>query len=153
MTIVTADLENPIHQQAILELLDMYAQDPMGDGAALPATGRARLIEGLQQQPNALILLAYRQQQPVGLLIGFQGFSTFQARPLLNIHDLAVTPAARGQGIGRQLLQEAARMARQRGYGQLTLEVRTDNPVAQNLYKSEGFKDCDPPMWFWKKQL
>jgi len=153
MSIVTADLDNTEHQQAILDLLDMYARDPMGGGSPLPAATRNTLIAGLRQQPQAVILLACADDRPIGLLIGFQGFSTFQAKPLLNIHDIAVVPAARGTGIGRKLLQEAERISRQLGYGQISLEVRIDNTVAQNLYKSEGYKDCDPPMWFWKKQL
>jgi len=35
----------------------------------------------------------------------FRGFSTFAAAPLINVHDLAVVPGFRGQGIGRRLLE------------------------------------------------
>ncbi len=153
MPIVTADLHNPAHQCAIVELLDMYSRDFMGDDQPLAQFTRDHLIDGLRQQVNALILLAYEEQRPVGLLIGFEGFSTFQAAPLLNIHDIAVTAEFRGKGIGRQLLRETAQIARNRGYSQISLEVRVDNSVAQQLYQSEGYKDCSPPMWFWKKQL
>ena len=39
--------------------------------------------------------------------------STFARQPLLNIHDVAVHPAHRGHGIGKQLLAEAERLARE----------------------------------------
>lgn len=152
MRIVTADLNNAEHQTAILALLDMYSRDPMGNAAPLPPTTRDNLISGLQAQSHAIILLAYEDEAPIGLLIGFQGFSTFLASPLLNIHDIAVIPEQRGNGIGRKMLQQAEAICRERGYGQITLEVRVDNPGAQHLYQSEGFRDCEPRMWFWKKQ-
>ena len=151
--VVTAQLDDPAHQAAMVSLLNMYAADPMGGAAPLPDSVRATLIAGLQDQPHALVLLAYDRERPVGLLIGFEGFSTFQARRLLNIHDIAVDPGWRGRGIGRLLMQQAEAVARERGYGQVTLEVREDNPVAQALYQAEGFRECEPRMWFWKKRL
>lgn len=152
-TVVTANLKDPAHRDAILNLLDNYASDPMGKQATLPESSRARLLTGLAEQPQALVLLAFEDDTPAGLLIAFQGFSTFQASPLLNIHDLIVHPDYRGHGLGRQLLQEAERQALDRGCSQITLEVRSDNAAAQRLYQSEGFTDCLPRMWFWKKQL
>lgn len=152
-TVVTANLKDPAHRDAILNLLDNYASDPMGKQAALPESSRARLLTGLAEQPQALVLLAFEDDTPAGLLIAFQGFSTFQASPLLNIHDLIVHPDYRGHGLGRQLLREAEGQALDRGCSQMTLEVRSDNTAAQRLYQSEGFTDCLPRMGFWKKQL
>ena len=39
--IVEADLGRPDHQQAIIELIDAYAADPMGNGKPLSADVRA----------------------------------------------------------------------------------------------------------------
>ena len=36
--------------------------------------------------------------KPVGLATTFEGFSTFAAKPLINIHDIAVLPDYRGRG-------------------------------------------------------
>jgi ribosomal protein S18 acetylase RimI-like enzyme len=88
---------------------------------------------------NALVLLAFADEQPVGLAVCFFGFSTFNARPLLNIHDLAVLPAYRGKGVGRALLVEAEKHARARGCCRLTLEVQDDNIRARSLYERFGF--------------
>lgn len=51
---------------------------------------------------------------------------------------LAVIPAARGQGLGRRLLDRFARDARSRDAARLFLEMRRDNP-AGILYRSYGF--------------
>lgn len=135
-----ADLDSPVEAAAVLDLLDAYAADPMGDGQDLPAETRGRLIPALRQVPGALVLLAWAGERPLGLAIGFPGFSTFRARPLLNVHDLAVLPGHRGRGIGAALLAAVEAEARHRGCCKLTLEVREDNPVARGLYRKSGFR-------------
>jgi len=72
------------------------------------------------------------------LAVCFTGFSTFRARALYNIHDLAVLPAWRGRGVGRRLLRAVEAQARERGYCKITLEVRADNPAA-GLYRQLGY--------------
>jgi len=89
---------------------------------------------------------------PVGLANCFMGFSTFAARPLVNIHDLVVLPGYRGKGIGQALLQAVEQIAKERGCCKLVLEVRTDNP-AERLYRREGFTDGDHPYIFLSKAL
>jgi ribosomal protein S18 acetylase RimI-like enzyme len=73
--------------------------------------------------------------------VAFTGFSTFHARPLLNIHDLAVLPGLRGGGVGRALLSSAEQYARANGYCKLTLEVQEDNTPAMHLYERFGFRN------------
>ena len=109
--IVEADLNRIDHQQAVLELIGAYAMDPMGNGKPLSADVRRDLIPGLQKHPTTVIFLAYHGDKAVGIAACFLGFSTFAARPLINIHDFAVLPAHRGQGIGRGLLEEVEHQA------------------------------------------
>lgn len=122
-------------------LLDSYASDPRGGGQPLPADVRGRLIPGLKQHPTARIWLAHEGTEPVGVCVAFIGFSTFQARALLNIHDLAVLPGRRGSGIGGALLAAAEEHARALGCCRLTLEVQDDNAPARRLYERCGFRD------------
>ena len=136
-----ADFADPAHRSAIVEVLDTYAADPIGAGAPLAPEIRERLVSGLRDHPTALVLLAFADGRAVGIAVCFFGFSTFQALPLLNIHDLAVVPEWRGSGIGRALLGAAEAQARRRGCGRLTLEVRDDNTRARALYASFGFTD------------
>ena len=135
LAIVEADLGRAEHQRAVVALTDAYARDPMGNGAPLPQEALDRLIPGLRAHPTTLVFIAYDGGQAVGIATCFLGFSTFHARPLVNVHDLAVLPARRGQGIGRRLLEAVERKARALGCCKVTLEVRDDNATAQALYR------------------
>ena len=55
------------------------------------------------------------------------------------ILTLAVGPAARGQGLGRRLLQAAIVRAHDLGAQTMFLEVGTENPAALALYAGLGF--------------
>ncbi|WP_298328168.1 GNAT family N-acetyltransferase [Asticcacaulis sp.] len=156
--IIRADYRNPAHAEAIVALMQTYARDIMGGGEALPSEVTSALVERLAATPGAVSLLAFADGQPAGLLNAFAGFSTFAARPLLNIHDLIVAPAFRGQGVARALMAEAEAIARERGCAKLTLEVLEGNATAQRLYQSLGYGDyvLDPAMGralFWQKKL
>jgi len=142
ITILEADLAREDHSATVLELLDGYSRDPMGDGAPLSENTRRTLIPALRAHPTTLIFLAYRGSEPIGLAICFRGFSTFAARPLLNIHDFYVAQAGRGTGIGRQLLDAVARRARDIGCCKLTLEVLENNRRALNVYQAAGFRQA-----------
>jgi GNAT superfamily N-acetyltransferase len=138
--VVEADLSDQAQQAAIVTLLDAYARDPMGNGAPLPADVRNRIIPGLREHPTTLIFIAYRGSDAAGLAVCFRGFSTFAAKPLINIHDLVVLPQHRGQGIGAALLEAAAGKGRAMGCCKLTLEALGNNHRALRLYEAKGFK-------------
>jgi ribosomal protein S18 acetylase RimI-like enzyme len=157
-TVFEADLDTPQHQEAIVSLINAYARDPMGDGEDLPAEVRERLIPGLRQHPTTLVFLAFDGEKPAGIAVCFLGFSTFAARPLINIHDLAVLPEYRGQGVGRLLLERVEAKGQALGCCKLTLEVRHDNHRAQRLYQKAGFGAMSPEHgavrnWFLQKRL
>jgi ribosomal protein S18 acetylase RimI-like enzyme len=137
--IVEADLDRAEHQRAVVELLDAYAADPIIDGKPLAAEVRRELIAGLRCHPTTLIFLAFDAARAVGVAVCFRGFSTFYARPLINIHDLAVVAEYRGQGIGRRLLEAVAARAGETGCCKLTLEVRENNHRARRMYEAAGF--------------
>jgi ribosomal protein S18 acetylase RimI-like enzyme len=139
--IVDADFEAAAHRAGILHVLDSYAADPSGGGEPLSPGVRKRLVPALRDHPAALVLLAIADGCAVGVAVCFHGFSTFQARPLLNIHDLAVIPEWRGRGVGRALLDAAEARARRSGCCRLTLEVQDDNVRALALYESFGFSN------------
>jgi ribosomal protein S18 acetylase RimI-like enzyme len=138
--VVEADLNRPDHQNAVVELINAYAADPMGNGKPLSHDVRQDLIRGLRQHPTTIIFLADEEDQAIGVAVCFLGFSTFAARPLINIHDLAVLPSHRGKGIGRRLLEEVERRARALGCCKITLEVREDNHRARRIYETVGFE-------------
>jgi ribosomal protein S18 acetylase RimI-like enzyme len=144
VTIRQADLQSTSDAADVLWLLNHYAEDPMGSGQSLPAEVQQRLIEGLRAHPTTLIFLAFQAGSAVGIATCFVGFSTFAARPLVNVHDLAVHRDYQGRGIGRKLLQHVLDAARQRGAVSVTLEVRRDNLRGRKLYSQLGFRYVEP---------
>ncbi len=139
VTVTEADLSRPDHQAATAQLLNAYAMDPMGDGKPLSEAARRDLIPGLREHPTTMVFLADRGSEPVGLAICFRGFSTFAARPLVNVSDFYVVPALRGAGIGRQLLAAIEQRAREIGCCRLSLEVQENNHRAKAVYAAAGF--------------
>jgi GNAT superfamily N-acetyltransferase len=156
--VIEADLTQPGHAPAVVDLLNSYALEPEGGSAGLGEQVRQNLIPALRRRHDALILLAMQEGQAVGLLNAFEGFSTFAAGPLLNIHDVYVRPALRGKGVARAMFDYAERVARDRGCCKMTLEVLSGNLPAQRLYRAQGFAayaldDRLGHALFWQKKL
>jgi [ribosomal protein S18]-alanine N-acetyltransferase len=57
------------------------------------------------------------------------------------LYSLAVSPDARGAGLGRRLLDEVGLRAAAAGCRRLRLEVRDDNAAAMALYRGAGFRE------------
>jgi GNAT superfamily N-acetyltransferase len=153
ITIAHCDYSKPEHVKAVTALLNAYIEDEMGGGEPLTQPQQIRLIDGLKLHPMSIVLLAEQQGIFTGLLVAFENFSTFTVKPMLNIHDVVVLKTHRGIGVGRKLLQAIVREAEIRGCSRLSLEVRNDNMVAQSLYRSLGFNDTNPPMFYWRKYV
>jgi GNAT superfamily N-acetyltransferase len=139
--IVEADLGQANHQFVVVELLNRFAIDRTGQPISTEI--RAGLVSGLQKHPTTIVFLAYRGVEAVGIAVCFRGFSTFAARPLLNIHDLFVLPEYRGQGVGQELLEAIERKAREIDCCKLTLEVQENNHRARQVYEAAGFVEVE----------
>ena len=140
--ILRADLSQSDHQLAILNMMDAYSKDTMGDGQPLSDWSRNNLITGLQQHPTTVIFIALREVEPIGIATCFLGFSTFAARRLLNISDYFVCPGARGLGVGRLLMVAIESAAIDLDCCRLTLEVQEKNNRARSVYEAAGFSQC-----------
>lgn len=139
LQIVATDLRQARHVDALLALMDHYARDPAGGGEALPETTLATLPTRLAERSDWVSFLAFADDQAVGLINAFEGFSTFAAQPLLNIHDVVVRREWRRHGIARALLAAISKAARERGCCKLTLEVLSNNHPAMAAYRAAGF--------------
>jgi len=129
---------------ALVSLLDAYAQDPMGGGAPLSEFAKAHLVAELAKRPQAFSVLAFwgpERGLPIGLVNCIEGFSTFACKPLINVHDVSVLPAYRGQRVAEKMLKLVEQIARERGACKLTLEVLQGNVGALKLYQRVGFSN------------
>jgi ribosomal protein S18 acetylase RimI-like enzyme len=152
MHVLIADLDQPQHADAVVSLLDMYCRDYFGNKAPLEGDVCQRLVPSLKRA-GGICFLAQDGAAFVGLAICLPSYSSFRARPLLNIHDIAVVPDQRGKGIGRALLDAVEQEARRRGCAKITLEVRSDNALAMDLYRRCGFRNTEPETLFWSREL
>jgi ribosomal-protein-alanine N-acetyltransferase len=85
--------------------------------------------------PGHFGLLAAQQDQPLGFALG--RVQADQAEIL----TIAVRPGARGQGVGRALLNALLAEAAKRGALDLFLEVAEPNAAARALYAGAGAKE------------
>lgn len=80
---------------------------------------------------------------PSALVVGYAGLSHYQGHQDADIQTIAVKQTLRGKGQGKALMLKLIDTASQQGATNIFLEVRADNPVAQKLYLSLGFKHID----------
>lgn len=88
--------------------------------------------------PKVFCEIAEVDGRPVGFALWFYTYSTFQGRYGIWLEDLYVDPAARGQGIGKALLQHLARRCVAEGLGRFEWWVLDWNTPSIEFYKSKG---------------
>ena len=100
-----------------------------------------RYLQERLKNGESVILVA---EDASGSLVGFtQLYPTFCsviADRTFVLYDLFVTPAARGTGAGRALMQAAEAHARRAGAARLELSTAKTNKIGQSLYESCGWK-------------
>lgn len=154
-TCIQVDYTDSTQMSHLLFMLNAYSMDPMANKKPLSDEILNELKKNLPHVVGAISFLAYLnndQSNPVGLINCFSSYSTFRARPLLNIHDIIVLPEHRGKNIGNTLIETVAAKAKELGFCKLSLEVRTDNP-AERLYRRLGFNNGNHPMLFLTRDL
>ncbi|WP_417554516.1 ribosomal protein S18-alanine N-acetyltransferase [Microbacterium sp.] len=83
----------------------------------------------------------YLVDEQEGRVVGYGGLRALRGGSDADIQTIALSPENRGRGRGRTLLRALIAEAVSRGARELFLEVRADNPVAEGLYRSEGFAE------------
>ncbi|GAO28564.1 GNAT family N-acetyltransferase [Geofilum rubicundum] len=153
VTFQTCDFSLENHQQAFIHFINAYMQDPMGNARPLDDGQKQQMVSDLANHPSVLAIFILCEEVYAGLAVAFTNYSTFKAAHYLNVHDLIVDPKLRNKKLGRLLLNYLIDLAKNRSYCKVNLEVRTDNHIAQSLYRSLNFTECQPPMLFWEKLL
>ena len=92
----------------------------------------------LAPSEDGMLLGARDGGELVGYACLYWHFSSLSARESVLMNDLFVSEAARGQGVGRALIEAGAAVARERGAVHLEWATAPDNHVAQRLYDSTG---------------
>ncbi|HOF93582.1 MAG TPA: GNAT family N-acetyltransferase [Bacteroidales bacterium] len=145
--------DNSRQTGAFLSLLNHYMADPMGNYPPLDGAGQQKLLADLSAHPTVEVLLMSLDGEYIGMTTFFVNYSTFRLKPYIYIHDVVVHKTQRNRGYGQSMIRELTRLAQERDYCKLTLEVRNDNPAAQKVYSGLGFEAGRPEMLFWTKWL
>lgn len=101
------------------------------------------LEEWLFDKEKAEVLFAVVDGKEVGFALFFHNFSTFLGRAGIYLEDLYVEPAFRGQGIGKGLIKQLARIALERGCGRLEWWCLDWNQSSIDFYRSLGAEAMD----------
>src|SRR6516162_1948774 len=128
---VPGDMGWIVHRQAIL-----YAEEYGWDGTyeALAAEIVAQFIKNYDPKCERC-WIAEKDGERVGAV--FVAKASDQTAKLRLLH---VEPEARGLGIGKRLVDECVRFARQAGYQKMALWTQSILHAARHLYKQAGFR-------------
>lgn len=123
----------PDDAAAILHLEALFPSDRMS----------ARSVRRFLASPSARVLVAQSANESANEsgkeILGNLVLLLRASSPKARIYSLVVSPAARGSGIGRLLVQAAHDEARRSGRSTMTLEVRADALAARALYQQLGY--------------
>ena len=87
---------------------------------------------------DGMLIGAWRGERLVGYACLYWHFSSTKAVETVLMNDLYVDAEARGEGVGRALIEAAAEVGRERGSPILEWSTAPDNATAQRLYDSTG---------------
>jgi len=138
------------HAADIGYLMNCYASDPMGGSSPLTAEITSRLATELSKTSHAFSIICYIFGKPAGLINCFEAFSTFQCKPIVNVHEIVVVEEFRGQGISYFLLHEVENMALEKKCCKITLEALEWNIPAKSSYIKFRFTDYELDSTFGK---
>ncbi|GAB4211299.1 MAG: GNAT family N-acetyltransferase [Synechococcales cyanobacterium] len=139
---------------SLVSLFDAYRQfygSPPDQDLA-----RVFLHQRLERQDSVIFLakpiVAEQGESPLGFCQIYPTFCSLLVAPIGVLYDLFVTPVARRQGVGRELLGEAVTYARAAGYARLDLSTAQTNRAAQALYEGLGWQR-DTTFWVYSLRL
>jgi GNAT superfamily N-acetyltransferase len=92
----------------------------------------------LAPSDNGLLLGAWRNNDLLGYACLYWHFTSLVPAETVLMNDLFVDPEARGQGVGRALIEASSSIARKRGAHHLEWATAPDNKTAQRLYDATG---------------
>jgi len=121
---------------------DAAALAPLSTELGYPATDaelRERLRACLASDRDRVLVALDPDGVPIGWLHAARARRLTTA-PFLEIEGLVVAGPARGRGIGRALVAEAVRLAREEGLPTVRVRSRTERERAHAFYEDFGFR-------------
>ena len=136
--------------EAVAALFDDYRQ--FYEKPADLALARRYITERFERQESIIIIAENAAGDIVGFTQLYPAFCSVLADRTFVLYDLFVTPATRGTGAGRALMEAAEAHARKTGAARLQLETAKTNKIGQSLYESCGW-ERDELFYVYSKSL
>ena len=114
--------------------LAAYEREP----EAVLATEADLLRDGFGASPRFRCVMAEVDGEAAGFALYFTSYSTWRGHHGIRLEDLYVTPARRGLGVGKALLQHLAQVAVAEGCPRLEWDVLAWNAPAIGFYERIG---------------
>jgi DNA-binding MarR family transcriptional regulator/GNAT superfamily N-acetyltransferase len=120
-----------VHRHGVL-----YSQERCYDEhfEALVAEIAAKFIQNLDPKRERC-WIAEKDGERVGCV-----FLVKKSPAVAKLRMLLIEPSARGLGLGKRLVEECIRFAKQAGYKKITLWTQSDLDAARGIYKKAGFR-------------
>ena len=96
------------------------------------------LKEWIFRKKKAEVILACVDGKEIGFALFFHNFSTFLGRAGIYLEDLFILPEYRGNGYGKAMLKELAKITAERGCGRLEWACLDWNKPSIDFYLSLG---------------
>jgi len=126
--------------------LNDYAQEIASNYDRSPHDARRQAETEIAQnlpdgpQTKGQILLTILDNAPQPDLIGYVWYRPDDKIRSVFIYDFYILPDHRGKGQGKAALQALETELAHQGYGEIRLRVAADNPRAQHVYQTGGFR-------------
>ena len=123
------------------EVLRLYAQPELDNGAMLPLDVAERQFARMQSYPDYTLYVAERDGRIVGtyaLLI--MDTICHLGAPAGVIEDVGVDPTCHGQGIGQAMMRHAIATCRAKGCYKVALSSNLSRQRAHAFYEQLGFE-------------
>lgn len=117
----------------LMKQLETFAHGEVGPGVE----GRFKFMLTLS---NFNVCVAEEDEQVIGLITASLRPTLWHAGPVALIDELIVDQTARGQGVGKALIDAIVVWARKRGASEIEVSTEQDNEAAQAYYLRHGFE-------------
>ena len=133
MEIRQAKAEDTADVVRLMKQLEEFAHGKVGLGVE----GRFKFMLTLS---NFNVWVAEDDDQVIGLITASLRPTLWHAGPVALIDELIVDHAARGQGVGKALIDAIVTWAQKRGASEIEVSTEKDNEPAQAYYLRHGFE-------------
>lgn len=134
-----------VNRNNMKDFLDLIAGLARYEKAAPPdAAARRRLkADALSRKPPYRAFVAYLEGKPVGYIIHYYTYSTYDGRRIFFLEDIFVVQSARKTGVGKELFNFCLKEAKRQGCCEVQWAVLTWNDDAIGFYERMGGRRQD----------